>query len=1013
MRKVISSMSSAVVRAFHGLIARVIALFASLLRAIKAFPRSVLNLIKGLPGLPRWLAAWVGDMAISFTSMVVVVYKRLRHNLGLSLSALLGMIVILGFVVCVPLFSFTVSSDVLRSQLQDKMTSTHRGLFSLHTYYVDNPSKTPLDAAKVGTISQYITEGTQRLVGLKVQRLITEIQSSTIEMNPVKVEATQLPKGSWASMHFDSLEQLPENANLVDGAWPKTTSSGPIQAAILKETADATFINVGDIFQFQNTQIEITGLWEPKDPQGQFWFDDPTSSYTDKLWVPLKTFETRLGFLPRPIFYVSWYYIIDPATVHFQNAPQYVRGLVRLDSDLKTLLPGITTDYTPIESLKTYQDRAMSLTTLFYAVGGPMIILALLFITLTATIAVQQYEHETAAMRGRGTSWLQVLSLNLIESVLLILISVPFSLVTGWLAASVIDHTQSFLKFTSRGGIPFSLDGINILWMGVAAVLIILARFIPMLEISHTTIVRLKQEQTRGLQKPFWQRFYLDFLLLIPGVYAYVTLSGMAKPVGFLSQIPIGTGQPYHDPLLYIAPALFAMALCMLSLRLLPLLLKLLALVVDRLPGTWAYLSFQQIARRPQDHASALLLIMISLSLSIFSASTAKTLDQWLYDSTYYQVGTDLVVHEYAVQGGQAAAGPNMGGNTNTTVTDLDLSNTSYLSLDDHLKIPKVLAVTRVGKYDGTVVYGAGTSPAYFMGIDRVDFPKVAYFRNDFSPQSLGALMNGLGAYPNGVLVPRQLSTEAGLRLGDKISASISVVDQSYNRDLVVVGFYDYFPTVMPGKTPTMIVNLDSIFDNPDDVVGYDVWLKLKNGANTDLVVYQIRQMLGYNDSIVKIKGNAINDILTAVNQPERIGMFGVLNVGFLATGLMPAIGFILYSYASLRRRFVQLGILQAIGLSIKQLVGYLVSEQFLLMGLSIIVGAAIGLLTSHFFVPFLQINVSGSSPVPPFELLMGWAESAWLSLAFGLVLAMTMIGTILSLARLKVFQAVKMGESL
>jgi hypothetical protein len=60
----------------------------------------------------------------------------------------------------------------------------------------------------------------------------------------------------------------------------------------------------------------------------------------------------------------------------------------------------------------------------------------------------------------------------------------------------------------------------------------------------------------------------------------------------------------------------------------------------------------QQIARRPQDHSSALLLIMMSLSLSIYSASSAKTLDKWMHDKIYYQAGTDLVIHEYVVEGG-------------------------------------------------------------------------------------------------------------------------------------------------------------------------------------------------------------------------------------------------------------------------------------------------------------------------------------------------------------------------
>jgi putative ABC transport system permease protein len=75
----------------------------------------------------------------------------------------------------------------------------------------------------------------------------------------------------------------------------------------------------------------------------------------------------------------------------------------------------------------------------------------------------------------------------------------------------------------------------------------------------------------------------------------------------------------------------------MIMLRVVPLLVRLLAAIVERLPGAWAYLSLQQIARRSQDHTSALLLIMISLSLAIFSASTAKTLDQWLSDSVYYK----------------------------------------------------------------------------------------------------------------------------------------------------------------------------------------------------------------------------------------------------------------------------------------------------------------------------------------------------------------------------------------
>jgi putative ABC transport system permease protein len=107
------------------------------------------------------------------------------------------------------------------------------------------------------------------------------------------------------------------------------------------------------------------------------------------------------------------------------------------------------------------------------------------------------------------------------------------------------------------------------------------------------------------------------------------------------------------------------------------------------------------------------------------------------------------------------------------------------------------------------------------------------------------------------------------------------------------------------------------------------------------------------------------------------------------------------------------LGIMQAIGLSVKQLIGYLMLEQFLLMGIAILSGAFIGLLTSVLYVPFLQTGAAPGAPVPPFQVLIGWVEAGWLSLAFSLVLILTMVATIYYLVRLKVFQAVKLGESL
>jgi putative ABC transport system permease protein len=956
---------------------------------------------------------------VNLFSLSKVVFKRLRHNLGIAFSALIGIVAVLSIIVCVPVFSHAVSSDVLKQQLNEKLISTHRYLFSLHIYFLDSRSASVLSVDKTDQLTNIIQQDTSKFLGVKPSQIITEIQSGAINMTSSSTGEGYIdPNIAWQTVRFLSNEKIPEIAKIVDGEWPApdTSNEGPIKVAISENLADEAFLNLGDRYTIGDSiEIEIAGIWQPIDTKDSSWFDPPDVGYADKLWIPKETYRARVGNnIRQPVFYVAWYVSVNDENLNYQRAPQYARGITRLSLELTRLLPGTTIDYSPLESLTAYQKRADALTTLFYAVGAPMIVLALLFIGLTARIAVQQYEQETATMRGRGTSWTQIAFLNLTESILLVIISIPLALVGGWLAASVIGQTVSFLKFTARPWLPFNFVGINILWLGIAIVLIVGARFFPILSISRTTIVRMKQEQTRGGKKPFWERFYLDFILLIPGIYAFLIMRGIAKPAKFLAKLEIASNEQYRDPLLFVAPALFAMAVCMITLRIVPLIMRLLSAVIERLPGVWAYLSLHQITRRPQDHASALLLIMISLSLSIFSASTAKTLDKWLYDSVYYSTGSDWAIHEYIMEGGdsQSSFGPPSGASS-STLSDLDVFSAGYVSLEDHLRLPSITSGTRIGKYTGIFSFGVGEEPCYIMGIDRLDFPNAAFYRDDFASEPLGVLMNALGAEPMGVLIPKELANEKKLRNGDQINVSVAILDQFYELEMTIVGTYQYFPTIYPSPDPTLIVNLDSLFEHPDEVIGYDLWFKLRPNTDIKLLNYQVRQMIGLNIALIKERGNAQEIIKEDQAKPERVGLFGILNVGFIATGLMPGIGFVLYSYASLRRRFIQLGILQAIGLSVKQLIGYLVSEQFLLMGIAISCGAAIGLLTSYIFLPFLQVGAAPGVQVPPFKVLIGWAEAGWLSLGFSAVLFLTTIGTVAYLARLKVFQAVKMGETL
>jgi putative ABC transport system permease protein len=957
---------------------------------------------------------WVG--ITNTLSLLSLAWKRLLHNPGIILSTLAGTIAIVTLVVCVPVFSNAISSDVLRQQLTEKAQSMHRGLFSIHYYFSDFTDPSLLNITGFDTVTRYINQRFPALLGLPVK--LNEAAVETAAYNMVRVT------NRWAgneeanpTLKFIMLEDLPQKAQIIEGKWPdpQAAKNGPIEAVVLQDMADGNVLSVGDRLKYGDVEIQISGVWVPQDANDLYWYSSPDVIYSDKLWVTRQTFTERVAkSFSQSFAYASWYILVDERNLRFAQASSYALGLIRLDGELKQLLPNSAIDYSPLDALQTFESRVNSLTTIYFAIGAPIFILALLFISLTGQVAVQQYEQEIVTMRGRGTNPAQVLLMNIAESLLLICLSLPFGIGAGLAAASLMGNTVSFLQFTSRPGLSLNLNNLSPAFLWGAAALILIARVLPVLEFSRVTIVKMKQKQARAGARPLWARFYLDFLLLIPGVYAYVTMSGWTKSAAFLAKLQDSTMQ-YRDSLLFIAPALFAIALCMIFLRVLPVFVRLLAVLAERFPQVWFYLSLQQIARAPQEHVSSLLLIMISLSISIYSASMAKTLDQWLYDSAYYQAGSSLALYEYAVEPAVSEMQPGMGSLPGgaAAASATDLGSNAYISVEDHLALPGVLAATRVGIYTGTISFGVGEQGCQIIGIDRLDFPGVAFFRPDFADDSLGALMNALAAEPYGVILPEEQAVKLGLHKGDQLILSTTVSDTSYKQNRVVVGTYKYFPTVYPGADPALVVNLDSIFEDPDSVTGYDIWMRLRPDVNLPQMQAQIRHMINGGRSGVKVMGDALTHIRKTQVEPERMGMFGILNVGFIATGLMPCIGFVLYSFASLRRRFIQLGILQALGLSVRQLIGYLLTEQFLLMGLAIGLGAWIGLITSNLYVPFLQVGSMPGKPIPPFLVLIGWTESAWLSLGFAIILILTMLGTIIYLARLKVFQAVKMGESL
>jgi putative ABC transport system permease protein len=328
------------------------------------------------------------------------------------------------------------------------------------------------------------------------------------------------------------------------------------------------------------------------------------------------------------------------------------------------------------------------------------------------------------------------------------------------------------------------------------------------------------------------------------------------------------------------------------------------------------------------------------------------------------------------------------------------------------LKVSGVRLATRVGNYPATIHFSVGGDlSGHVMGIDRGDYAKIAFWRSDFAGQPIGALMNALAATPDGILVPEKVMSEQVLRVGDSLPVRVQLQETSVDMTFRVVGSFKLWPSWYPNNQdsgPLIIANLDYIFENSEGQSPYDVWLKVQPGVNSSSVIPALRTV-----DTSTWKSYDLNSMLLAEQtQPERQGLFGMLSIGFLAAGLFTVLGFFLYAVFSFRRRFIELGVLRAIGLSGGQMAFSLAWEMALLLGLGIAAGTGLGSIASRYYIPFLQVGPTDPSRALPFIVTTDWGAIYALYGVLVILFVVIVGALVILLSRIKIFQAVKLGEA-
>jgi putative ABC transport system permease protein len=954
-------------------------------------------------------------------------YRKMWNTRWLTVSTLLGLIVAVSFTISIPMYADGALKRVVAKSLAGKSDGLPAGSLMIRYQATGNVRA---DLEQIKDVNQYIEEELPLEIGFPAPSYVRtySIRSSQLSVvDPNKTDSSRKRQMSIASM-----SGLEEQIELINGAmFSKDARDGVIEALVYEESLLRNNIRVGDEFLYgisaapgvKPLHIKVIGSFQPKNDTDPYWYQG-FEGMINSLFISDVTFQNDLLMTRKiPLNLANWYYAFDLREIQTSQLGSLSNTLNRLENVVYQKLKNTRVDISFNDMLSEFKRQSIQLQTLLFTLAAPMIAMVFYYIAMNSRQALERQRNDIAVLRSRGGSNRQVIWIFTLEGLILGAISLILGPMIGWYMAKSIGSSNGFLTFVDRQSIPVDVSLLTIGYGFVAVLTALVFTVVPAIIFARTTIVGLKQQMARADRKPFWQRWFIDILMLGLVGYGWYLFTDRR----FISlKTGMSTDQLQVEPWLFFVPALAIASLGLFFLRVFPWLLRLFTWLGRHFLPMPLFLTLTQLSRSSKAYYPIMLLLILTIGLGVYNSSAARTIDLNSRERTLYQFGTDVsmsaVWEAFADtlpsdpgggrnngDNGEGNGGKQPGGGSGQPGggqgNPFPPQKMIYVEPPFQVfrELDGVAAAARVLNTRGNVVVaGRSVGKGNVMGIDNVDFAKVAWFRDDLYAFHPYAYLNLLGSYEQAVLIPTEFAENNHLKPGDVITIAL----EQKAIEFVVAGTLPYWPTQYPDETPFFITNLDYIYDQIP-MLPYDVWLKMEDGALTTPLIEALKE----HDIQLNWVKDVRNELIVRNKHPARGGVFGILSLGFLISVLISFIGYILYWFFNLSSRVVQFGILRAMGLSGKQLSGMLLLEQGFTAGLSIVLGIAIGKLTSYIFLPFLQTADNVKTQVPPFRIVFESKDTLQIYAVVIIMMAAGATMLFLHIRRLRVHQAVKLGE--
>lgn len=746
-------------------------------------------------------------------------------------------------------------------------------------------------------------------------------------------------------------------------------------------------------------EVRVCGVFRNKTESDLYWVRSPNEYRSECLMAPGLFESLFMGESSRTALNGQFYLLLDYEAMRGDQAER----LLNTARAYQRHFEGVDGQHYRdcfSEIMAAFLLTGKKVTVTLWVLQTPIYALLAAFIFMVSRRLLDMEQDEIAVLKSRGAARGQILQAYLLQSVLAALAGVVVGVPLGAYLVQVLGSANAFLEFVRRSALPVEIDRHVLLFAGTAALFAVAAMVLPVFRHSDTTIVDHKRKKQRGDRPPLWQRLFLDFAVLAVSLYGLYSYEGQKEALA--QRVAEGASL---DPLLFISSSMFMIGAGLVTLRVLPLLTRLIFVLFRRHWGPAPYAAFLQVIRTRHSQNFIMIFLILTIALGVFNAQAARTINSGEEDNIRYAIGADVVLQEKW--------------NDNSGQRQMDPSLQLVYQEPDFYRYQKLEGAAHVARVmqtrDASMAVGEGVlRNIQVMGIHTQSFGETAWFKDGLLSHHINEYLNAMASNARAVLLSRNFQTQYGLRLGDAIAYQSARGEAARG---IVYGFVDYWPAYAPyhyargadglyrqTDNYLIVANLSQLQD-AWGVTPYQIWI---DAAGSTRFIYDYAaennlEFLSFRD--------AAAEVVRLKNDPVFQGTNGILTVEFIVALLLCAAGFLIYWVLSIKSRALQFGIYRAMGMSMGEIAAMLLIEQVFISAAAIVTGFFVGRLTSALFIPLIQLAYAAYENALPTAVVADPTDTARLLAIVGLMIGacMALLGGLIS--RMKIAQALKLGE--